>query len=152
LAGAAVDGKTGQRTKDATHLIKVASEAACGRRDSVGIFGTDYSTPDGTGVRDYIHVEDLADLHVLALKYLEAGGSSEIFNCGYGRGFSVRDVINTVREVSGVQFAAKELPRRPGDAAILVADSTKVRKAFGWSPKRNDLHLICKTAFAWEKR
>lgn len=152
VAGASVSGNNGQRTKNATHLIKVASEAACGKRESVGIFGTDYSTPDGTGVRDYIHVEDLADLHVLALKYLSDGGSSQIFNCGYGRGFSVREVIDTVRKVSGVNFKVIEQPRRAGDAAQLVADSSKIRKAFAWTPKYDNLELICRTAYEWEKR
>lgn len=152
VAGAAEDGKNGQRTANATHLIKVASQAACGKRASVGIFGTDYPTPDGTGVRDYIHVEDLADLHVLALNYLVEGGKSEIFNCGYGHGFSVREVIDTVKKVSGVDFKVEEQPRRAGDAATLVADSSKVRKAFNWTPKRDNLELICKTAYEWEKK
>lgn len=152
VAGAAVSGNNGQRTKNATHLIKVASEAACGKRESVGIFGTDYPTPDGTGVRDYIHVEDLAELHVLALKYLSDGGDSQIFNCGYGRGFSVREVIDTVRKVSGVNFKVIEQPRRAGDAAQLVADSSKIRKAFSWTPKYDNLELICQTAYNWEKR
>nr|BFD59373.1 UDP-glucose 4-epimerase GalE [Bdellovibrio sp. CKG001] len=152
VAGAAESGQNGQRTKNATHLIKVASEAACGKRASVGIFGTDYPTPDGTGVRDYIHVEDLADLHVLALQYLNEGGKSEIFNCGYGHGFSVREVINTVKKVSGVDFKVEEQPRRAGDAATLVADSSKVRKAFNWTPKRDNLELICRTAYEWEKK
>lgn len=151
VAGAAEDGKNGQRTANATHLIKVASQAACGKRASVGIFGTDYPTPDGTGVRDYIHVEDLADLHVLALNYLNEGGKPEIFNCGYGHGFSVREVIDTVKKVSGVDFKVEEQPRRAGDAATLVADSSKVRKAFNWTPKRDNLELICKTAYEWER-
>lgn len=151
VAGAAVDGKNGQSTKNATHLIKVASQAACGTRASVGVFGSDYPTPDGTGVRDYIHVEDLADLHVLALDYLCNGGKSDVFNCGYGLGFSVREVINTVRKVSGKEFEVIEQPRRAGDAAQLVANSSKVQKAFNWQPKRNDLELICRTAYEWEK-
>lgn len=152
VAGAALDGSNGQRTANATHLIKVASEAACGVRESVGIFGTDYKTADGTGVRDYIHVEDLADLHVLAVRYLEKGHHSDIFNCGYGHGFSVRQVIDQVKNVSGVSFKVTEQKRREGDAAQLVADSSKVRQAFGWEPKRADLTLICRTAFEWEKR
>lgn len=151
VAGASVDGKNGQSTKNATHLIKVASEAACEKRAAVSIFGTDYLTPDGTGVRDYIHVEDLADLHVLALDYLSNGGKSEFFNCGYGHGFSVREVIDMVRKVSGKEFRVKEEPRRAGDAAQLVANSAKVKKAFNWQPKRNDLELICRTAYEWEK-
>lgn len=151
VAGAALNGKNGQRTKDATHLIKVASEAACGKRPSVGVFGTDYPTPDGTGVRDYIHVEDLADLHVLALKYLFSGGKSDVFNCGYGQGASVKQVLKTVQQVSKVDFKIEEKPRRAGDAAMLVADPTKIKKTFGWQPKHNDLELICKSAFEWER-
>jgi len=152
VAGAALDGTNGQRTKNATHLIKVASEAACGVRDSVGIFGEDYPTPDGTCLRDYIHVEDLADLHVLALKHLEAGGASQALNCGYGRGFSVKEVLDTVKKVSGIQFKTEAKPRRAGDAASLVADSTKIKKLFSWEPKHNDLELICLSAYNWEKR
>lgn len=151
VAGAAVNRKNGQRTKNATHLIKVASQAACGLRDYVGIFGTDFDTPDGTGVRDYIHVDDLAELHVLALKYLSEGGATEVFNCGYGRGFSVREVIEAVKAISQVDFKVLEQSRRSGDAAQLVADSTKVRRAFSWSPKFDSLELICKTAYDWEK-
>lgn len=151
VAGASLDGKNGQRTANATHLIKVSSEAACGKRAQVGVFGTDYPTSDGTGVRDYIHVEDLADLHVLALKYLNDGGASDVFNCGYGEGFSVKQVIETIKKVSSVDFKVVEEPRRAGDAATLVADSRKVRKTFQWSPQRNNLELICKSAFEWEK-
>ncbi len=152
VAGAALDGKNGQRTKNATHLIKVASESACGKRPTLDLFGTDYPTQDGTCVRDYIHVEDLADLHVLALNYLVAGGRSEVFNCGYGKGFSVREVIRAVKKVSGVDFAVDEKPRRPGDAASLVADSSKVQRAFGWSPTRNNIELICRSAYQWENQ
>ncbi len=151
VAGAAESGQNGQCTKNATHLIKVAAEAACGKRTYVGIFGTDYPTPDGTGVRDYIHVEDLADLHVMALQYLQDGGKSEIFNCGYGHGFSVREVIGAVKRVSGIDFLVQEQPRRLGDAAILIADSSKVRNVFNWAPKRDNLEFICKTAYNWEK-
>lgn len=151
VAGARVAGGNGQRTKDATHLIKVGSEAACGKRAQVGIFGTDYPTTDGTGVRDYIHVEDLADLHVLALKYLQEGGAAEVFNCGYGHGFSVKEVLSTLKKVSGVDFKIVESPRRAGDAANLVANSQKARSVFGWSPRYDNLELICKTAYEWEK-
>lgn len=151
VAGAALDGKNGQRTKDATHLIKVASEAACGKRDSVGVFGTDYPTRDGTGVRDYIHVEDLADLHVLALQYLFAGGKSDVFNCGYGKGASVHEVLNQVKKVSGNDFKVIHQPRRAGDAAMLVADPSKIKKAFQWQPKHDDLELICRSAYEWER-
>jgi UDP-glucose 4-epimerase len=115
------------------------------------ITGTDYSTPDGTGVRDYIHVEDLANIHVLALKYLLADGNSEIFNCGYGHGSSVREVIDTVKKISGVNFSVTENIRRLGDAAQLVADSTKVKNVLGWIPQFDNLEIICKTAFDFEK-
>lgn len=152
VAGASLDGKNGQRSKDATNLIKVVCETAAGKRDSVGIFGTDYPTPDGTGVRDYIHVEDLADIHVFALKYLEQGGESEIYNCGYGKGFSVREVIENVRKVSGKNFKVIERPRRECDISFSVADSSKIRKAFNWTPKRDNLELICKTAYDWENK
>lgn len=149
-AGAALNGKNGQRTKNATHIVKVASQAACGKRDFVEIFGTNYPTPDGTGVRDYIHVEDLADLHLLALSYLAQGGPTEIFNCGYGVGFSVKQIIDCIRKVSGQEFNVFEKERRPGDAAHLVADATKVKKAFSWQPQHNDLDVICRTAYEWE--
>lgn len=152
VAGASVEGSNGQRTKNATHLIKVASEAACGKRPQVGVFGTDYPTPDGTGVRDYIHIEDLADLHVLSLDYLAKGGKSEIFNCGYGHGFSVKEVLATVKKVSGVDFKITHEPRRAGDAGSLVANSTKARQTFNWTPRFDNLELICRTAFEWEKQ
>lgn len=151
VAGASESLQLGQLSKNATHLIKIASEVACGKRDSISITGTDYPTIDGTGVRDYIHVEDLADIHVLAIKFLLEGGKSEIFNCGYGHGVSVREVIETIRKVSGVNFKAFEGPRRPGDAAQLVADSSKVRKTLGWIPKRDSLETICRTAYLFEK-
>lgn len=152
VAGAAEDGLNGQRTKDATHLIKVATEAACGKRKSMSIFGTDYATPDGTGVRDYIHIEDLADLHVLALNYLAQGGSSQILNCGYGKGFSVRQVIDTIKKVSGSDFKVEEIGRRAGDPGSVVADPSKAKKLFSWEPKRNSLELICRLAYNWEKQ
>lgn len=152
VAGAAANGENGQRTKDATHLIKVACEAACGIRSSVAIFGSDYSTPDGTGVRDYIHVEDLADVHVLALRYLENGGSTQILNCGYGHGFSVREVIDAIKKVSGSSFVVKNEPRRLGDAGHIVADPSKIKQLFGWIPKKDNLELICLSAYNWEKR
>jgi UDP-glucose 4-epimerase len=151
VAGASESLKYGQVSKNATHLIKIASEAACGKRESMFITGTDYKTTDGTGVRDYIHVEDLADIHVLAIKYLLAGGQSEIFNCGYGYGSSVREVIEAVKKVSGVNFKVLEGPRRPGDSAHLVADSSKVRKILGWTPKRDNLEVICRSAYLFEK-
>ena len=151
VAGASESLRFGQLSKKATHLIKIASEAACSKRESMSITGTDYPTPDGTGVRDYIHVEDLADIHVLALKYLLSRGKSELFNCGYGHGSSVKEVIDTVRKVSGNNFKAFEAPRRLGDAAQLVADSSKLRKTLNWIPKRDNLELICKSAYLFEK-
>lgn len=150
VAGADIKNKIGQRTMNATHLIKVAAEAACGKRKGVSVFGTDYATPDGTGVRDYIHVEDLADLHVLSLNYLSQSGTSDVFNCGYGKGASVLDVINTVEKVSGQKIERKMEPRREGDADRLVADPTKIKKTLGWEPKRADLTTICESAYQWE--
>lgn len=150
VAGAAVDGALGQATPDATHLIKVACEAACGKRDQIAIFGTDYDTEDGTCVRDYIHVEDLAKAHVAALDYLHNGGQSQTLNCGYGRGFSVREVLDTVRAVSNVELNLTEAPRRPGDPPILIADKTKIHEVLNWEPDYNDLELICDTAYKWE--
>ena len=150
VAGAAVDGKNGQRTADASHLIKVASEAAIGKRQQVQVFGTDYPTKDGSGVRDYIHVEDLIDAHILALQYLLKGGESQIMNCGYGRGYSVLEVLEAMKRISGTSFGVLTQDRRIGDAPHLVADSTKLKKLLGWAPKRDDLDLICRTSFEWE--
>jgi UDP-glucose 4-epimerase len=115
------------------------------------ITGTDYNTPDGTGVRDYIHVVDLAEAHVLALKYLEAGSASTTLNCGYGKGSSVNEVIKTIKQISGVDFTVKESPRRPGDSATLVAGNQKILETLNWKPKRNSLELICRSAYEWEK-
>lgn len=152
VAGAAVDGSNGQRTKNVTHLIQVSAQAALGQRERVEVFGTDFSTPDGSGVRDYIHVQDLADLHVLALKYLSDGGPTTTFNCGYGVGFSVLQVISAMKRVSGSDFSVKLVGRRAGDPSSLVANSSKIKKAFGWSPKHADLDLICKTALSWAQK
>jgi UDP-glucose 4-epimerase len=151
VAGADPGGRSGQSTSGATHLIKVAAQAALGQRDKVGIFGTDFPTPDGTGVRDYIHVSDLAEAHGLLLGYLRAGGTSTTMNCGYGRGFSVREVIQTVREVTGVDFVAEEGPRRAGDPAAIVARADKVRERLGWVPKHDQLPGIVADAVRWER-
>jgi len=151
VAGASPDLTIGQKTKDATHLIKVAAECATGKRDKMYIFGTDYPTPDGTGVRDYIHVSDLADAHIKGLEYLEKN-DSDIFNIGYGRGASVKEVIDTMKKVSGVDFKVEEAPRRPGDPAMLIAKNDKITQKMGWKPKYNDLEFICKTAYEWEKK
>jgi UDP-glucose 4-epimerase len=151
VAGASLDGSLGQATPAATHLIKVACEAACGLRDQVTVFGTDYPTPDGTCIRDYIHVEDLARAHLDALAYLDRGGMSDAFNCGYGRGFSVREVLKAVQKASGVKLPVEDGPRRPGDPPELVAESSRIRKALGWKPQHDDLDLICTTAYQWER-
>jgi len=152
VAGADPQARMGQRTPDATHLIKVACQAALGMRDAVSIFGTDYDTPDGTGIRDYIHIEDLAAAHLYALKYLEKGGVSTTINVGYGVGESVREVIGVVKEVSGIDFKVFEAPRRPGDPANLVAVADRIRTLLGWSPSYQDLHTIISDAWRWEKK
>jgi UDP-glucose 4-epimerase len=152
VAGADPGGRSGQSTPRATHLIKVACEAALGKRSHLEVFGTDYETPDGTCVRDYIQVSDLARAHGAALAYLRAGGASEIFNCGYGRGFSVLEVVEAVRRLSGRAFDVRLGPRRPGDPAQIVAASDKIRKVLGWAPAYDDLDLIVRQALAWEAR
>jgi UDP-glucose 4-epimerase len=151
VAGADPQRRIGQASREASHLIKVACEAALRRRPGMSIHGTDYPTPDGTCVRDYIHVDDLARAHLAALDYLERGGSSTVLNCGYGRGHSVREVIDTVREVSGVDFLVEEGPRRPGDAAALVAANRRIRELLGWQPRHDDLRFIVRTAWQWEQ-
>jgi UDP-glucose 4-epimerase len=152
VAGADPGGRSGQSTPRATHLIKVACEAALGKRSHLEVFGTDYETPDGTCVRDYIQVSDLARAHGAALAYLRAGGASEIFNCGYGRGFSVLEVVEAVRRLSGRAFDVRLGPRRPGDPAQIVAASDKIRKVLGWAQAYDDLDLIVRQALAWEAR
>ncbi|MGQ0430457.1 MAG: UDP-glucose 4-epimerase GalE [Gammaproteobacteria bacterium] len=152
VAGADPGERIGQSTPEATHLIKVACEHVVGKRDSVSIFGTDYETPDGTGVRDYIHVEDLADAHLKALDYLRAGGISTTLNCGYGRGYSVREVLDVVARVSGRELAIREAPRRTGDPPQLVARAERIRSVLGWQPRYQDLEGIVRSALAWERR
>jgi UDP-glucose 4-epimerase len=152
VAGSDPGGRIGQATPNATLLIKVACEAAVGKRSHVSIFGTDYPTQDGTGVRDYIHVEDLARAHVDALTYLRAGGASTTLNVGYGHGYSVRQVLESVERVSGQRLAVREEPRRPGDPAALVARAERIRTELGWQPRLNDLDTIVRTAYAWEQR
>jgi UDP-glucose 4-epimerase len=151
VAGADPEGRIGQATPGSRHLIKVACETALGLRPAMWINGTDYPTPDGTCVRDFIHVDDLARAHLAALDYLEADGDSVVLNCGYGRGSSVRAVLDTVRRVSGVDFPIESGPRRPGDPAALVADSARIRQVLGWQPRHDDLEFIIRTAWAWEK-
>jgi UDP-glucose 4-epimerase len=152
VAGADPNGCIGQATPAASHLIKVACETALGMRPHMRIHGTDYPTPDGTCVRDYIHVDDLARAHLDALGYLERGGASTVLNCGYGHGASVREVIDVARRVSGVDFPVQEGPRRPGDPSMLVASSGKVRAVLGWQPRHDDLEFIVGTAWRWEQR
>lgn len=152
VSGADPEGRVGQSFPKATHLIKVASETACGKREKMDIFGTDYPTLDGTCVRDYIHVSDLADAHVKALEYLAKGGKSEVLNCGYGHGFSVREVISRVKEITGVNFPVVEGPRRAGDPASLTAKADRIQQVIGWKPKYDDLNIIIKSAYEWEKK
>jgi UDP-glucose 4-epimerase len=152
VAGADPLARMGQRTPEATHLIKVCCEAALGMRKNISIYGTDYPTPDGTGIRDYIHVEDLASAHLAALSYLENGGQSVTLNVGYGRGASVRKVIETARRVSGVEFPVEEAPRRPGDPASLVARADSIRTLLAWEPRYDDLETIVADAWRWEQK
>jgi len=152
VAGADPGGRIGQSTPEATHLIKVACEHVVGRRKQIAIFGTDYDTPDGTCVRDYIHVEDLAAAHLQALDYLRAGGVSATLNCGYGKGFSVREVLNEVARVSGMKLSVTESGRRAGDPPELVAAAGRIREVLSWTPRHQDLAGIVATALAWEKR
>lgn len=150
VAGANPEGLLGQATPEATHLIKVASECATGQRDGMSVFGTDYDTRDGTCVRDYIHVEDLAKAHVMALDYMAEGGQSQVMNCGYGRGFTVDEVVAVVKRLSGVDFPVERVGRRAGDPAALMADNQLIRQTLGWEPDYDDLDTIVGTALAWE--
>jgi UDP-glucose 4-epimerase len=152
VAGADPELRTGQSTKNATHLIKVAVETAIGQRAKMDVFGTDYPTADGTCVRDYIHVSDLVQAHLDALRYLRAGGTSSTFNCGYGHGYSVLDVIDTVKRVSGVDFRVDIEGRRSGDPAEIIAASDLARAELGWQPKFDDLGIIVGHALAWERK
>lgn len=152
VAGADPQGRAGQSTPNATHLIKVACETVVGKRRYFEIFGDDYPTPDGTCVRDYIHVSDLAAAHVAAIQYLVGGGASDAFNCGYGHGYSVKEVADVVRRVGGGPLDIRMAPRRAGDPPQLVADSAKLRADFGWQPRYDDLDFIVETALAWEQR
>lgn len=152
VAGASPDGRLGQRLRDATHLIKVACETACGSRPGMAIYGTDYKTKDGTCIRDYIHVEDLASAHIMALDYLMRGGDSQLLNCGYGQGSSVTEVVQTVKKVSGVDFKVTLAPRRPGDVAEVVASADEVKRVLGWRPRFANLATIVEHAYQWEKK
>ena len=151
-AGARRDLRVGEATPHATHLVKLASEVAVGARAKLSIFGTDYPTPDGTCIRDYINIEDLAQAHIDALTYLSKGGQSDVFNAGYGRLDSVREVIETMKRVTEFDFPVIDAPRRPGDPAALGANSSKIRRVLGWKPKFDNLEGICRTAWQWEAK
>jgi UDP-glucose 4-epimerase len=151
VAGSDPEGDIGQSTENATLLIKVACETALGKRPHLTLFGTDYATPDGTCIRDFIHVHDLAAVHLLALKYLRAGGESTTLNCGYGHGYSVREVIAAVERVHGNKLTVKESARRPGDPPELVADSARLQRLFDWQPRYADLDTIVTTSLNWER-
>ena len=152
VAGADPDGRTGQSTPNATHLIKIASQAALGLRQGIELFGDDYDTPDGTCIRDYIHVSDLAAAHVDALGHLTAANKNLVLNCGYGHGHSVREVLAAVEKEAGVHLHVRSAPRRSGDAASLVADASRIRNHFAWQPRYDDLGFIVRTAIDWERK
>ncbi len=150
VAGADPEGELGQSYQNATHLITRALKTAKGEHEKLYIFGTDYPTSDGTAIRDYIHVIDLAEAHLLALEYLLNKNKSDIFNLGYGHGYSVKEVVETAKKVTGIDFPVEETDRRPGDPAVLIADSTKAKKVLNWKPKYDNLEFIIKTAWDWE--
>lgn len=152
VAGSDPDGMIGQSTRNATLLIKVAAEVAVGKREQLVVFGTDYPTPDGTGIRDYIHVTDLASAHLSALEYLRDGGESTLVNCGYGKGFSVREVIESVSRINGEALNVVEQPRRAGDPPALIAAVDKIQQTLNWTPKFDDLDVIVQTSLDWEER
>jgi UDP-glucose 4-epimerase len=152
VAGADPSGRAGQSTPRATHLIKVACQTALGQRDHMDVFGTDYDTPDGTCLRDYIHVSDLIAAHMDALAHLRKGGESGIFNCGYGKGYSVLEVIKAVEKAHGAAIDSRMVPRRAGDPAAIVAGAARVREVLGWRPKYDDLDLIVDSALTWERK
>jgi UDP-glucose 4-epimerase len=152
VAGSDPQGRIGQSTRKATLLVKVAAEASVGKRDSVSIFGTDYPTPDGTGVRDYIHVVDLAEAHLKALDYLRDGGASQTLNCGYGHGYSVREVLRSVERVSGAPLRVVEVVRRAGDPPSLIARAERIRSVLGWAPRLDDLDGIVTSSLNWERK
>lgn len=151
VAGADSQGRIGQAYKNPTHLITRALKTAMGQYDKLQVFGTDYPTPDGTCIRDFIHVDDLAAAHLVALEYLLKGGRSDIFNCGYGHGYSVKEVVEVAKKVSGVDFIVEETCRREGDPPALTADSRRIRRMLGWTPRFDDLNYIIETAWNWER-
>lgn len=152
VAGSDPEGEIGQSTRNATLLIKVACEVALGKREKLMVFGTDYATPDGTGIRDYIHVHDLASAHLAALDYLRDGGTTTTLNCGYGHGYSVRQVIDAVERCNGARLNISEAPRRAGDPPALIADTSAIHNTFSWTPAYDDLDRIVRTSLAWEAK
>lgn len=152
VAGADPQGRSGQSTPAATHLIKIAVEVALAKREALEIYGIDWPTPDGTGIRDFIHVSDLARAHRLAVEALANGAGNRIYNCGYGHGYSVREVVQTLEQVTRRHLSARIAPRRPGDLAAVVADSTALKKHLGWTPQHDDLKEILRHALAWEEQ
>ena len=152
VAGADRGCRIGQSYKESTHLITRALKTSKGEFEKLQVFGTDYATPDGTCIRDYIHVDDLAEAHAAALEYLNKGGVSDIFNCGYGHGYSVREVVNEAKKVTGIDFPVQEVGRREGDPPALIAKIGKITRTLGWKPKYDDLSYIMKTAWEWEKK
>ncbi|MBX7490695.1 UDP-glucose 4-epimerase GalE [Helicobacter turcicus] len=151
VAGACMDFKIGQRYPKATLLIKVAAEVAARKRDKLFIYGDDYATKDGTCIRDFIHVDDIASAHLAALEYLQHS-KSDVFNVGYGHGFSVKEVVAMMKKVSGIDFEVECALRRQGDPSVLISDASKIRKCTSWNPKYDNLELICKSAYEWEKQ
>jgi len=151
-SGADPEGRIGEAHEPETHLIPLVLKTAKGKRKNIEIFGTDYPTPDGTCIRDYVHVEDIADAHILALKYLLDGGSSTALNVGYGRGYSVKEIIDTAKEVTKVDFEVSISGRRAGDPPVLIADPSRIKKVLNWRPRYDDLSFIIKTAWEWEKK
>lgn len=152
VAGADPGGKIGQVSKNPTHLITRCLKTALGIFSALELYGTDYPTPDGTCIRDFIHVNDIAKAHILALEYLLDGGGSQILNCGYGHGHSVREVIKVVKQITNIDFPVIETERRPGDPPVLIADNKKIKRLFNWSPDYDNLAFIIKTAWQWEQR
>lgn len=152
VAGADPQGRTGLATMGATHLLKIAVEAATGQRNKIDVFGTDYPTPDGSCIRDFIHVSDLVQAHRAALAYLREGGTSTTLNCGYGRGYSVLETIEAVRRASGRNFAVQYAPRREGDIMTMIADTSRIRATLDWVPQYDDLETIAQHAMAWEEK
>jgi UDP-glucose 4-epimerase len=152
VAGADPKGRTGPSAHGASNLIKVACETALGKRDHIEVFGNDYSTPDGTGVRDYIHVTDLTDAHLRAMRYLREGKPSITLNCGYGHGYSVMDVLKIVQQESGRQLVINQMPRRAGDIGMMIANADRARQILGWQPAFDDLSIIIRSALYWEEK